>query len=234
MSTKFVLPLLCFDPCLGDVMGNKGGVGVGFEISNTSFLFINSHFAAHQHKVEQRNADFDAINRKLQLGLKAQRKAPQGKMLNVCDRFERVWWLGDLNYRIAGNRSMVDALVRERMIEVMLANDQLNIARERGEVFRGFIEGEITFMPTYKFDANSDVYDTSKKRRIPSYTDRILWRPSPCIELLEYNSVDAVRSSDHRPVFATYKVKVKQIAEHESRRLMKLCDQSGSKACAIM
>jgi hypothetical protein len=60
---------------------------------------------------------------------------------------------------------MVDALIAKNMIEVMVSNDQLNLAREKGDVFRGFIEGDINFMPTYKFDNYSDVYDTSKKRR---------------------------------------------------------------------
>ena len=36
---------------LGNTLGNKGGVGVGFTVGSTSFLFINAHFAAHQNKV---------------------------------------------------------------------------------------------------------------------------------------------------------------------------------------
>ena len=36
---------------IGDVVGNKGGVGVSFRMCGTSFLFINSHFAAHQDAV---------------------------------------------------------------------------------------------------------------------------------------------------------------------------------------
>ncbi len=33
----------------------------------------------------------------------------------------------------------------------------------------------IEFKPTFKFDKQSELYDTSKKMRIPSWTDRILW-----------------------------------------------------------
>lgn len=214
-------------------MGNKGGVGIGFELSLTSLLFINAHFAAHQHKVDQRNADFHAINAKMPLRQRILRKPGKAHLTNVCDRYERVFWLGDLNYRIGGNRRMVDALISKRMIEVMVSNDQLNRAREKGEVFQGFIEGDIAFMPTYKFDHASDRYDTSKKRRIPSYTDRILWKPTSSIELLQYNSVESVRSSDHRPVFATFKVKIQQREQNDLTKLKKY-DQSGSKTCAIM
>ncbi|KAF4685354.1 inositol [Perkinsus olseni] len=37
-------------------------------------------------------------------------------------------------------------------------------------------ESPIFFPPTYKFDMGTNVYDTSDKQRIPSWTDRILWR----------------------------------------------------------
>src|SRR5690242_18361634 len=75
-----------------------------------------------------------------------------------------------------------------------------------GRCFRGFVEPALTFPPTYKFDAGTDVYDSSSKRRIPSWTDRILFRPHEAIEAREYNSSRRVRSSDHRPVYATFVV----------------------------
>ena len=39
-----------------------------------------------------------------------------------------------------------------------------------GLAFQNFQEGRITFKPTYKYDMETDVFDTSKKMRIPSYT----------------------------------------------------------------
>jgi len=39
-----------------------------------------------------------------------------------------------------------------------------------------FFEERITFKPTYKFDDGCDNYDSSKKKRVPSWTDRIILR----------------------------------------------------------
>lgn len=51
-----------------------------------------------------------------------------------------------------------------------------------GRVFRGLREGgPLAFRPTYKFDkasANPFAYDTSEKRRIPAWCDRIFFRGS--------------------------------------------------------
>ena len=95
----------------------------------------------------------------------------------VSERFDRVFWLGDLNYRINGTRPMVDSLLKGNMHEVLAFNDQLRIERAEGRVFVGFGEGPCNFRPTYRLDHGTDEYDTSKKQRIPSWTDRILYRP---------------------------------------------------------
>jgi phosphatidylinositol-bisphosphatase len=51
--------------------------------------------------------------------------------------------------------------------------DQLDL---QYQFYRDFTEGDINFAPTYKYDKRSQVYDTSKKLRIPAWCDRILWK----------------------------------------------------------
>ena len=48
---------------MGNTLGNKGGVGISMHIANTSLVCVNAHLAAHQHAVNQRNADFHKIAR---------------------------------------------------------------------------------------------------------------------------------------------------------------------------
>ena len=44
---------------VGNVLGNKGGVGVALTyMKHTRLLFVNAHFAAHDNKVAQRQADY--------------------------------------------------------------------------------------------------------------------------------------------------------------------------------
>ena len=58
-----------------NIVGNKGAVGLSITIeddplrvgSGSSYLFINSHFQAHKHKVKQRNNDYRRIKSRLAL-----------------------------------------------------------------------------------------------------------------------------------------------------------------------
>ena len=72
-----------------------------------------------------------------------------------------------------------------------------------------YSEGELNFNPTYKYDDGSEVYDTSKKQRIPAWCDRILYQKPhnaySFIQQIHYGRKES-QFSDHRPVFALFKV----------------------------
>ncbi len=66
-----------------------------------------------------------------------------------------------------------------------------------------FREGPLTFRPTFKYDdGDQDIYDTSSKRRVPSWTDRILFKQENCN--LKYYNRRECRFSDHRPVLGIF------------------------------
>ena len=69
-----------------------------------------------------------------------------------------------------------------------------------GKIAAGYVEGEIGFRPTYKFKKNEYT-----KKRIPSWTDRILYKDKARIITQEtYGSIESNVYSDHRPVYSQF------------------------------
>ncbi|KAH8178424.1 phosphatase [Sarocladium implicatum] len=63
-------------------------------------------------------------------------------------------------------------------LDSLLPHDQLQRMMKERKVFHdGWREGPVTFLPSYKYDVGTvGVFDTSEKRRAPSWCDRILYR----------------------------------------------------------
>lgn len=102
-----------------------------------------------------------------------------GRDLSIVDH-DIIVWLGDLNYRIderMSNEYIFNQIEKGQLAH--LANyDQLNIERFKCNVFFGFLEGELNFNPTYKYETGTTQYDrrNPNKIRAPAWCDRILWR----------------------------------------------------------
>jgi len=75
-----------------------------------------------------------------------------------------VFWLGDLNYRIATSLEMTCDQVKANadafQFPALLKLDQLCNEMKRGNVFGNFIEAGIDFKPSYKYDPGSDNWDS--------------------------------------------------------------------------
>jgi hypothetical protein len=121
---------------------------------------------------------------------------------------------GDLNYRIAARREAVVAAVHAGDLDHLRANDQLlkELKTNRAFRLRGFHEAPLTFAPTYKYDRRTHDYDTSEKRRIPAWCDRVLWRTREAerVRATHYRRYEAT-ASDHRPISAALRVMVKRV-----------------------
>lgn len=169
-------------------MGNKGGVGVRFTLYESSFCFINVHLFPHQDAVAKRNQNFHDIMKKIDLGIHP-------------ENHDYLFWLGDFNYRIDGlEDEKVKQLIKEKKYSELIKYDQLSTEKKAGRVLFGFEEGQLNFAPTYKYDKGTNIYDTSEKQRIPSWTDRVLWKGNKkdFCKLLSYNRYELLMS-DHRP-----------------------------------
>ncbi|KAI0269350.1 DNase I-like protein [Gloeopeniophorella convolvens] len=207
---------------VGGRFGNKGAVAIRLVIDDTSLCFLNCHLAAGHRRVRDRNADAAAI-------IEHERLFPESETLDEALAFvgggdgtmaldhEIVFMSGDLNYRIDQRRDAVVTSVRQDTYHGMLVHDQLTKEMKANVRLRSFAEGAITFPPTYKYDLHSTEYDTSEKRRIPAWCDRVLWRardPSR-VEQLHYRRYEP-DISDHRPISAAFRVRVKSI-QHDAR-----------------
>ncbi|GBC00839.1 hypothetical protein RclHR1_03990016 [Rhizophagus clarus] len=218
---------------LANLFGNKGGIGISLLFGNTSLCFINSHLAAHQDKVKERNHDVKKICKELKL--KGFLPSDKG-FINVTDRFDYTFWFGDMNYRVDLERSRVDDLIRQNDIKTLIKSDQLTRELKRFDYFKNFNEGPLDFYPTFKLDITHRVshynqehpplisyqsspallesgvlrYDSSHKQRVPSWTDRILWKSRNIkkkVDVISYTShMNVVGFSDHRPVTGCFLV----------------------------
>lgn len=212
---------------LGGATGNKGGVAIRLRYKATSLCFVCAHFAAGQHQVKERNDDYTEITRRIQF--------PMGRSVNSHDY---VFWCGDFNYRL-------DKIPNEdarRMaalgdFKTLLQHDQLKLSQAAGQTFKGYIEGDINFPPTYKYDVNSNDYDSSEKCRVPAYTDRVLFKKRHQTKIDEelmdadpitfYNRIELM-SSDHRPVIAEFEIEVLDVDKQSRNEVLdSVLDESG-------
>ncbi|KAM9201025.1 synaptojanin-1 isoform 4-T4 [Dugong dugon] len=222
---------------MGGATGNKGAVAIRMLFHTTSLCFVCSHFAAGQSQVKERNEDFVEIARKLSF--------PMGRMLFSHDY---VFWCGDFNYRIDLPNEEVKELIKQQNWDSLIAGDQLINQKNAGQIFRGFLEGKVTFAPTYKYDLFSDDYDTSEKCRTPAWTDRVLWRrrkwpfdrSAEDLDLLNASFQDEskilytwtpgtllhygraeLKTSDHRPVVALIDTDIFEVEAEERQNIYK-------------
>ncbi|CAM0875827.1 unnamed protein product [Alopecurus aequalis] len=182
--------------CGGVIGRKKGAVAMYINFSGIRMVFVSCHLAAHEHKVEKRNSECQHITH----SLFSKNDILYAKSADITV------WLGDLNYRLEGISSMPARKMIEENRQSLRDKDQLLQEAEKGQVFNGYCEGTLSFKPTYKYNVGSSNYDTSYKIRVPSWTDRILFKVDHTsgldAVLSSYEALDCVRSSDHKPVKA--------------------------------
>uniref|UniRef100_A0A8C5EW91 phosphatidylinositol-3,4,5-trisphosphate 5-phosphatase n=1 Tax=Gouania willdenowi TaxID=441366 RepID=A0A8C5EW91_GOUWI len=196
---------------IANTLGNKGAVGVSFMFNGTSFGFVNCHLTSGNEKIARRNQNYLDILRLLSLGDK------QLSSFDISLRFTHLFWLGDLNYRLDMDIQEILNYINRKEFDPLLKVDQLNLEKDKNKVFFRFVEEEISFPPTYRYERGSrDTYVWQKQKatgmrtNVPSWCDRILWKSYPETHIVcnSYGCTDDVVTSDHSPVFATFEVGV--------------------------
>lgn len=151
--------------------GNKGGVSIRLSFYGHMLCFLNCHLAAHMKYATERVDEFEYILDTQTFDCK---KAP-----TIVDH-RLVFWFGDLNFRIQDHgMHFVRSCINNQTFSLLWSKDQLTMMKKKEQLLQEFEEGPLDFQPTYKFDLNSNTYDSSGKKRKPAWTDRILWRLRP-------------------------------------------------------
>uniref|UniRef100_A0A0D9UXL2 Inositol polyphosphate-related phosphatase domain-containing protein n=1 Tax=Leersia perrieri TaxID=77586 RepID=A0A0D9UXL2_9ORYZ len=204
------------------VQNVKGAVSVSMSIYQTMFCFVCTHLAAGEKAgdVHKRNADVQEINRRTHFTGPGDMGVPR----DIYDH-ERIFWLGDLNYRIDIAYERAHELVSTMDWTQLAEKDQLKRELKKGRAFDGWTEGLLEFAPTYKYELNSEKYigdDQRGGRRTPAWCDRIL-SYGKGVRLLSYGRAE-VTVSDHRPVMATYAAEVEVFCSKKLQRALTLTD----------
>ena len=140
---------------VGGFMANKSALIFPMYIGETTLNVIAAHLAPHAGNNKERLQQVEQI-------LKTMPKADYSVLL------------GDLNFRILITYEEALKYINQNNLEKVQETDELLAAMNFTDEMKGFTEPKLTFPPTYKFDFRSNSYDTSQKKRVPAYTDRIV------------------------------------------------------------
>lgn len=220
--------------------GNKGGVSVRLSFYGHMLCFLNCHLAAHMKYATERVDEFEYIMDTQAFDCKTAPRIVDHKL---------VFWFGDLNFRIQDHgMHFVRSCINNQTYNLLWSKDQLTIMKKKEQMLQEFEEGPLDFPPTYKFDLNSDTYDSSGKKRKPAWTDRILWRLRPDVSSSDeqddnrvgqdvkkdgrvdeeyplkirqdfYDSKMEYSISDHKPVISIFTLELRKMYETPLVRL---------------
>lgn len=190
-------------------MGNKGAVGLRLRAGGVEVTVVGAHWAPDEFQAERRDQDWKYLVQNLVFD-DGRQIYPKGR--NGC-----LFVMGDLNYRTADTRPPAGSEfpTPQAGLEAWserLEMDQLGKRIREGKTLHHLQEVDIEFPPTYKFEMDNGGY---AKCRWPSWTDRILFLPSPEVNVVRYDSIQAYNGSDHKPVFAVVEIKVGNGGEGE-------------------
>lgn len=186
----------------------KGANGICFNVLNRTLCFVNLHLSAHEGNLPLRIIETENILRKLDLG---------NVNFDISNQFHHTFILGDFNHRIIGI-PYHESFPMDRIHEY----DQLMLSQKRNKTLTYYKEGPITFPPTFKKIKGN--YTQYKSNRKPSWCDRILSHSvdgfEKDLQLLSYADSDMLLTSDHAPVYASYKMDIFGTKMLESDSLM--------------
>ncbi|CAI5477055.1 unnamed protein product [Closterium sp. Yama58-4] len=166
------------------ILGNKGSVAISMSVHETQFTFICAHLNAGEERADAARRTFDFLEILRRTAFPRELPDPwTARLAETITEHDRVFFFGDLNYRLELPDQEARALLAKRDWEALLQHDQLRWELSEGGALPGWREGPIFFAPTYKYAAGSNRYvgedeEDGEKRRTPAWCDRVLWYDS--------------------------------------------------------
>ncbi len=197
-------------------IGNKGACLLRFNINDSKIAIACNHLSAGQELYEARRTEItDILNRSF-------KKYPS---MHFKD-YDYYFFFGDLNSRtsLEYSNQIVDNLIKNHSktlngdFKDILVYDQFKQYQKESSLILQMDEAPIKFSPTYKYNIGSIEYDINKKR-IPSWTDRILFKKFSETIPLAYNKC-LLSLSDHQPIYGLYRIKTEEIDKIKKQSIM--------------
>jgi len=108
------------------------------------------------------------------------------------------------NLNLIAKRKIDESRYKYFFCKEHLNNDELNGFKNNLTSYN-ITENDINFLPTYKYIKGYNYYDLTK--RMPAWTDRILYKKSENINCIQYDKIN-IKISDHRPVYGLFEINV--------------------------
>jgi hypothetical protein len=175
-------------------LGNKGSCIIRFNYYETTFAISCGHFSAGSSATNSRvNELIEILNKEF----------PSHKDLKFRDHDVAIIF-GDLNFRIDLDINTCLSIIDDNDLKQLRLYDQFLKSKEVNPYLFDIEEGNLNFKPTYKYVVGSLDYD-SKKKRVPSWCDRVLYMKSKFIQQTAYDRVEYTYS-DHRPIHSIFEL----------------------------
>jgi hypothetical protein len=180
------------------VFVNKGALSFRFSLNGWDICVLNCHLVhgASKTAFKKRMQSLSTILKETAFF------DSNGNVKRVLDH-QVVFLLGDLNFRLKGKQHEVLPILSTQGYEQkLLMLDELSLNRNSFPLSLFQEIGDIQFPPTYKYKLGAG--DQFSSKRVPAYTDRILYRILKETRLYKvtYSSFPSLDSSDHKPVYA--------------------------------
>ena len=182
--------------------GNKGDKGFIYLIFEYNGYNIAASSVFFNSKNKFNNKNLEKLNQLLNTEINIE-------MNNKLAFKDIDYWMifGDFNFKIDLDYEPVLELIKKNNINYILNNDQFYKDKNRFNDLNLINEADIVFIPTYKYNKDSNKYvEKGAKVKVPSYTDRILYKKSNGINNLYYNTANSINYSSHKPLIGVFEI----------------------------